>query len=570
MRLSSFSITNFRSISSSHKVRLHPRSIIIGPNNEGKSNVVRAMVIAVETLRRFRRNEFVRVEGIANKLRLLPTSYPRSFEFHWERDIPKHLRDDPNAKSEVLLEFHLSKQELQHFRDEVKSSLNGTLPIRLTFARSEISFSVAKQGKGGKALSKKAVEIANFVSNRLRFLYIPSQRTAKSSTDVVDRLLSERLSTLDANKEHQTAIATLRKIYEPILKDVNQRLTETLQTFLPNIKSVQIKLRERDLVEVARGLESIMIDDGALTSLDAKGDGVQSLAALAIMKLSAESTGVGQDIIIAIEEPESHLHPKAIHDIRKIIDGITRTHQVILTTHSPIMVDRESVPSNIIVSENVAELARSVSEIREVLGVIPSDNLRDAEFVLFVEGGDDATATTAVLAHGFPKIAAALAARRMAVIPMDGATNLAHQCRLARAMVFRFHAFLDNDDSGRQGFEAAEKAGLISGKEVSFANVLGKKNSEIEDLYDASVYRDIVLERFGVDFNLCKWKASQKWSQSAKVTFQTQGKMFREDHELPQLKRAIAQSVRDNPAGSLHAIRGEALRQLGQSLTTRL
>lgn len=570
MRLSSFSISNFRSIGSSHKVRLHPRSTIIGPNNEGKSNVVRAMVTAVETLKRFRRNEFVKVEGALNKLRLLNLTYPRSFEFHWERDIPKHLRENSAAKSEVLLEFQLSRQELEQFRREVKSSLNGTLPVRLTFGNSEITFSVAKQGKGGKALSKKAVEIANFISNRLRFLYVPSQRTAKSSQDVVQRLLAERLSVLDKNKEHEEAIANLRAIYAPILKEVDQSLTETLRAFLPNIRSVHVELGEIDLFSRARGIESIMVDDGALTPLDMKGDGVQSLAALAIMKLNAETLGAGQDIIIAIEEPETHLHPKATHEIRTIIDRIAETHQVILTTHSPIMVDRNSLQSNIIVSKNVAETARSINQIREVIGVIPSDNLRDSEFLLFVEGSEDSRPVAEILSRANKKIDEALRSKKLAIIPLDGATNLAHQCRLARAMVFKYYAFLDNDESGRQAFQAAERVGLIASTDVTFANVIGKRNSEIEDLYDHAIYREAVLSEFGVDFNLAKFKANQKWSEVAQFTFQTQGKIFRDEIELPKLKKIIAQCVAENPTNALHRIRGNALNKLAEHIGTLL
>jgi predicted ATP-dependent endonuclease of OLD family len=48
------------------------------------------------------------------------------------------------------------------------------------------------------------------------------------------------------------------------------------------------------------------VDDGTETSLALKGDGVKSLAALSLLKEKEKLLGTS---IIAMEEPESHLHP---------------------------------------------------------------------------------------------------------------------------------------------------------------------------------------------------------------------------------------------------------------------
>ncbi|WP_435639669.1 AAA family ATPase [Carnimonas bestiolae] len=62
-----------------------------------------------------------------------------------------------------------------------------------------------------------------------------------------------------------------------------------------------------------------MIDDGFPTSIESKGDGIKSLAALGLLKNKAISASAS---IVAIEEPESHLHPGAIHQIKEIIDAL--------------------------------------------------------------------------------------------------------------------------------------------------------------------------------------------------------------------------------------------------------
>ena len=80
-------------------------------------------------------------------------------------------------------------------------------------------------------------------------------------------------------------------------------------------------------------------------------------------------------MILAIEEPESHLHPSAIHQLRAVLADIASKHQVIMTTHCPLFVDRTSIKSNIIVHKNKAVPAKDVKEIRDILGVRASNNL---------------------------------------------------------------------------------------------------------------------------------------------------------------------------------------------------
>lgn len=50
MELVSFSVTNYRSITTAYKLPVKQATILIGPNNEGKSNILRALVTALEVL----------------------------------------------------------------------------------------------------------------------------------------------------------------------------------------------------------------------------------------------------------------------------------------------------------------------------------------------------------------------------------------------------------------------------------------------------------------------------------------------------------------------------------------
>jgi putative ATP-dependent endonuclease of OLD family len=50
MRLELFSVQNFRSIKKAEKLPLGEFTVLLGPNNEGKSNILQAMVLGMQEL----------------------------------------------------------------------------------------------------------------------------------------------------------------------------------------------------------------------------------------------------------------------------------------------------------------------------------------------------------------------------------------------------------------------------------------------------------------------------------------------------------------------------------------
>lgn len=50
MKLISFSITNYRSITTAHKIEISNLTVLVGKNNEGKSNILNALNTAMMTL----------------------------------------------------------------------------------------------------------------------------------------------------------------------------------------------------------------------------------------------------------------------------------------------------------------------------------------------------------------------------------------------------------------------------------------------------------------------------------------------------------------------------------------
>src|SRR5690348_9198360 len=136
MKLVSFSVRNYRSIAKANQIEVGRSTVLVGPNNEGKSNVLRALVTAMEVLKAGSRPATSRGMKI-----YLPFSYLRaSRQYDWDEDFPIHLQSSKSdGVSTFSLDFELDDDEISDFRAQVGSSLNGTLPIQLELGRNSVS-----------------------------------------------------------------------------------------------------------------------------------------------------------------------------------------------------------------------------------------------------------------------------------------------------------------------------------------------------------------------------------------------------------------------------------------------
>ena len=561
MQLVAFSVTNYRSIKKA-KLPLRQNTVLIGPNNEGKSNILRALVTALETL-----SNFERIRLLHGRVR---SAYLAGNPYEWETDFPIGLQaENPNGESIFHLDFELSPIEIGEFRTEVKSSLDGTLPIDLSLGKKAPGFRVRKKGPGAKTLSGKAEAIAQFIAKRININHIPAVRTADSAHRIVLGIVEKELSQIEAQENYRTALSEIEKIQAPVLAKISKSIEATLREFLPKVKDVIVSIPQEARNRALRRSCEIIVNDGTPTQLARKGDGVQSLAALSLMRHASETSASGRNLILAIEEPESHLHPLAIHQLKAVLAEIGRTHQVIMTTHSPLFVDRTSLKSNILVDQNKAAPAKNVLEIRKILGVRASDNLRHAELVLLVEGEADRRALSVLLQLAEPELKLAMAQGSLAIDTLLGGSNLAYKLSHMRDAVCSTYIFLDYDQSGMNAFKKAEAEGLCTMADATFTICPGMKESEIEDIYDESLYANMLMSDFGVPTSSPKFKGTRKWSERARDAFQLQGKPWT-DEIKERLKIQIAELVESKGLASLNAHKRSSFDSLVGSLRAKL
>lgn len=558
MKLSDFSVVNYRSITTARKIKTNNMTVLVGKNNEGKSNILRALTLAMDIMKIYSKDP--------RSLQIAVRPYLKN-HYSWEKDYPISLQEkNPNGWSSIDLNFELDEQDILAIRSMTGIRLSGCIPVRVSTNGAAAKIDIPKRGTAAFADADNKKKIIEYVCFKIDFNFIPAVRTEYDALRVVDSLIEKSLETLDTNPDYINAMNKIEELQQGILDGISNQIIEPLQEFLPTVRNVQIHIQnERRRIAMRRNTE-IIIDDGTPTPIQQKGDGIKSLTALAILNIPARVDRVS---VVAIEEPESHLHPESARQLYDTIMSLSQTHQIVLTTHSPLFVNRTNLKENIIVNDGKATPVKKIKEIRDVLGIHISDNLTNAEHVLIVEGEDDKTALEKLLPSMSTKIKRAIQNGTFIIDYIGGAGNLPYKLSFYRNLQCKYHVLLDNDDAGRHAGSEAERQGLLDVRNVTYAICNGSPNAEIEDCYNKAVYENAILNEFGVNINVAEFRGNKKWSDRIAGCFLSQGKLWNDAMEK-RVKLVVANEISEEVDTVLNEHKRSSMDALVTSLETLL
>lgn len=558
MKLSDFSVVNYRSITTVRKIKTNNMTVLVGKNNEGKSNILRALTLAMDIMKIYSKDP--------RSLQIAVRPYLKN-HYSWEKDYPISLQEkNPNGWSSIDLNFELDEQDILTIRSMTGIRLSGCIPVRVSTNGAAAKIDIPKRGTAAFADADNKKKIIEYVCFKIDFNFIPAVRTEYDALRVVDSLIEKSLETLDTNPNYINAMNKIEELQQGILDGISNQIIEPLQEFLPTVRNVQIHIQnERRRIAMRRNTE-IVIDDGTPTPIQQKGDGIKSLTALAILNIPARVDRVS---VVAIEEPESHLHPESARQLYDTIMSLSQTHQIVLTTHSPLFVNRTNLKENIIVNDGKATPVKKIKEIRDVLGIHISDNLTNAEHVLIVEGEDDKIALEKLLPNMSTKIKRAIQNGTFIIDYIGGAGNLSYKLSFYRNLQCKYHVLLDNDDAGRHAGSEAERQGLLDVRNVTYAICNGSPNAGIEDCYNKDVYENAILNEFGVNINVAEFRGNKKWSDRIAGCFLSQGKLWNDAMEK-RVKLVVANEISEEVDTVLNAHKRSSMDALVTSLETLL
>jgi len=529
MKLVEFSVTNYRSITSAHKIRLQNLTVLVGKNNEGKSNILNALNVAMMAIITHGHSDLG-----------MPLRHRKQYGYVWERDFPLQFQQRRSGLESIFkLHFRLEGDELTAFHNQMGIRGNEDIPIAVKVGKDNRP-KVEVPKRGSSSYNRKSREITDFISRRITFNPITAVRTENMAITAVQDAIWGELKTLENDPDYIAAENKINELQQAVFDRISLQLVESLRTFLPNISNIKVK-RELDDFSYRRFRNDIdmILDDGNATSIRYKGDGIKSLVTLAILKDRRNFEGAS---VIAIEEPESHLHSGAIHNLVDIIHKIAENSQVLITTHNPLFVQQNNVAANIIVNDGMARPAKSIAEIRNILGVLPSDNLKNARHVLLVEGEDDKISLEKLLPVYSEIIRQAIHSNQLVIKSMSGSSNLLHDASDLKHSMCKFVVLLDHDRAGKESADRAIASGVLREAQVKYTICNGSPESEFEDCIKTSVYKNQIMETFSVNLDVASFRGKNKWSERMKNTFLAQGSRW-DDATEKKAKLIVAESI---------------------------
>lgn len=353
MILQKITLHNFRSFKH-QELYINKYSLLVGENNAGKTNIMRALRIFYEDNVKFdEKIDFPKFREISDQESWIELEFLTSSK---EQD---GLKDEYKTKDKILRVRKIFKTNDKIFVDKVKANQsnifayeNGQLSTNYFYGAKNIS-----QAKLGSVifipeLSKIDDTLKMSGPSPLRdMINFVMKKVVKSSAS---------FSKLDAsfeefNKKFKEEESKDGFSLKELIKDVNDEVRSW------NIKfGIMINSIEPDAI--VKNLVSHYIEDGNLghekVNIDSFGQGLQRHLIYTLIKLSTKYSEVTKTekkdfaadfTLILFEEPEAFLHPSQQENLNWGLMKLSgeEDQQVLATTHSPIFVSKktEDLPS---------------------------------------------------------------------------------------------------------------------------------------------------------------------------------------------------------------------------------
>ena len=343
-------------------IPLRPHSVLIGENNAGKTSLLELLDFLLNPTRRglfiadSNLSHGMDIETTPIEVTLTLSPWPGDqFESAERGMLDPHVDIYAGGKERVLL-------KLVHQFDVEQ----GTTRTAVRFIKAD------GEDDGGFSLARR---------NDISFFTIAAMRDPSRELGERRGTWARLMSMLDIEQSKQDDVRTLgeeigNKVLETVLGD---RTFEEAKRILADVigsalwsdgqGELSFSATPADYRDLLRSLEILVKNPGDTEAMSilSQGDGTQSMAVAALLLSYVVALGY-QDPKIAIEEPESHLHPHAVRSFTRYLGSLS--HQTIISTHSTFVTDVAD-------PEEIVLLKRRGA--RSIAATIGSGHLTEAE-----------------------------------------------------------------------------------------------------------------------------------------------------------------------------------------------
>jgi predicted ATP-dependent endonuclease of OLD family len=491
MQLIKATITNFRGISDTITVNFGRLNVVVGQNDVGKSTLLKALHLflaggnpqpehanvetnnsevivelffdpedanivideAIETT--FEQEELTNEEGLLQIRRCWDVSKSKPTA------ATSIVRKEYNQNDLLNLNENQLRQRCQEIGIQTQKA-NGVeynnvekrqkLREHYTTVGEGYEYKAEQLPTSGNSRLKK---ISNAVNKALpRFEYFRAD-TSLSETDTAIQNYFRDIAH-QGIREH--GINELQDQVERKLKDILSVITDKINRVVAQDDQVEPSVTF-DWSKVVKTAFRTRNDQGEVP-LDQRGDGFRRITMMAYFEHLAEQPTdayMQRKIIFGFEEPETFLHPSTQEKLfERLSDLSDNNYQVVLSTHSPVLVARSRRENLIHVAREAGQFkitqnVQDVSDIARDLGITGDNQLivDSAKVLLLVEGSDDINAMrhTAKIYKEAGVIPATFEEQDVAIIPLGGCDSIKHWVNLhvLRQLNKPFCMYLDSD-----------------------------------------------------------------------------------------------------------------------------
>lgn len=367
MTISWFEVENFKSIKKL-RVDFQPMMVLVGPNGAGKTNLLQALALFLDILYE---GSLDPIEMYGGYDQLIRRGKKRSHQMRFAlcAQIQRSVVDTENSIPALAAEGYkheewtLTTELVLRSRSDAAGIQIESESLHLTSASKAERSSKWKNG----LLERHHPKVDALGVDRLERSYrqfapesvghLPRVGTVLRANGYSRPLPATRLRLDAASLRSDGQLKTSRHgrllgLSGEGLPLAVERLRKTRQfkNVLAGLQSVYPRVEDVDTVHVLPGQVALRVRERSIQEGLGQAnvsDGVMHALALLI---ALEGTPGGE--VLAIEEPENALHPWALRKLMVRAQELPRTAPLLLTTHSPTLVDAVIDPRALFIVEN--------------------------------------------------------------------------------------------------------------------------------------------------------------------------------------------------------------------------
>jgi putative ATP-dependent endonuclease of OLD family len=374
MKLVDISIENFRGIKKL-LLPLDELTILIGENNTGKSTILEAL-------------KFILTRGLGTR---------RSGRF---REYDFHLTDDtatPQESGEIKIKLHFAELQEDEWPDSIVQQLSEVIQPDMGTGLNHIWLQVEGRfnpdaeifetkwdflNSSDAALVLKNATALHLLQRFVPLFYLSALRDATQEFGQRGQFWNSFLKSIQLPDDERANLEEMLQTVNSTVIESNEGLNQVIQQIANANCLVSLDASDPVILEAIPtrifdmvGKIQVFLKSplGAKLPLQRYGEGTQSLAVLLLFQAFAEvnlAEAYDQDSspILALEEPEAHLHPSAIRTLGQFMKDMSG--QKIVSSHSGDLISRVSIHS-------IRRLYKEGDETK--IGMIHSGVLSDRE-----------------------------------------------------------------------------------------------------------------------------------------------------------------------------------------------